>query len=174
MAAMRLGRPALFLAFWLMFFSNPIVLADPLPGATLGSSPDAFEQQLGPHNDHSDVAKGVLHFGQCPNTNTDELIVSFASDAAELILRQGCGLSRSTPELLADATTFMPTDTKLPGQPFRTSDGDLAEVFVSPSLATAMDADSFSDCDGHAVVPGSFSLLSIDNSDWVLGVGQCP
>ncbi|MDQ6674698.1 MAG: hypothetical protein M3069_28840, partial [Chloroflexota bacterium] len=130
-----------------LFAVPEISLADPLPTAVLGGSPDAFEQQSGPHNDHSNVVGGMLHFSRCSNSNVDQLIVTFLGGSAAIILRQSCGIHRLVAELTAEARSFMPDDAT-PGPRFSTSQGEPAQQssrhhwrarLTQPGFKTAME-----------------------------------
>jgi hypothetical protein len=72
----------------------------------------------------------------------------------------------------ARASLYLPTDSRRVGHSLMSDNGPY-QVYQSKILAHDFSANSFQDCDGNNIKPGTL-VLTMYSDGWVLTVGNCP
>src|SRR5947209_6210664 len=104
----------------------------------LGGSISGFEQVFGAANDAT--IGPLVHLERCAGSDVDQLVVLAPNDQVWSIERAWCDLGiRSADERFQDATQFVPSDA-VPGEPFTSDRGEMAQTYVSAALASALPA----------------------------------
>ncbi len=143
-----------------------------LPAPSLGGPVAAFEQVLGGPNDAT--IGPLLHYQRCVGTSMDQFVLLAPNDQVWTIQRVWCAPTTLPPDQrLVDAAQFLPTDA-VAGDPFTTDMGELAQTYVSSTLASMLPPSLFHDCSGQAVPPGTLFIVADTFGGWYMGPGTCP
>ena len=157
---------------FVLALDTSLASAQVMSAPALGGSVAAFEQVLGAPNNASIGA--LLHFQRCAGTDVDQFVVLAPGDEVWTIQRTWCGSSSmSADQRFNDAAQYLPPDA-VAGEPFMTDLGEVAQTYVSASLAATLPPSLFHDCAGKAVPAGTLFVLADNFGGWYMGPGTCP
>jgi hypothetical protein len=89
-----------------------------------------------------------------------------------VITRQPC-VGAAPLDVASEAARYVPADA-VTTTTTTNDDGLPVIVYMSPSVASAVPADMFVDCEGNLVTPGTFLVESNFDGGWSMEPGSCP